>query len=240
VSHRRGRIPAGAACPAALKAGGQSPEAQMNRRVSFADFVLDRDTRELRRGAAAVPLSPKAFRLLEILVEYQPKAIDKAALQHLLWPNTFVVEKNLANLVADIREALGESAEHPRFVRTVPTFGYAFLDLTANVAAERAGSALPPVPQFRVTGWAAGLRWVMGTRCRTRLRRRAVHRLPQRVPTARADQSVRFTRDARGPGQQERHAHWQSPHRRTDPAGRRRCDQRWCDQINVQGDSRPG
>jgi DNA-binding winged helix-turn-helix (wHTH) protein len=127
----------------------------MNRRVSFADFVLDRDTRELRRGAAVVPLSPKAFRLLEILVEHQPKAIAKEALQHLLWPNTFVVEKNLANLVADIREALGESAEHPRFVRTVPKFGYAFLDLTANVAAERAGSALPPVPQFRVT-WVGG------------------------------------------------------------------------------------
>ena len=127
----------------------------MSRRVSFADFVLDRDTRELRRAGAVVPLSPKAFRLLEVLVEHQPKAMAKGALQDILWPNSFVVEKNLANLVAEIREALGDSAEHPRFVRTVPRFGYAFLDLRADEPAEHASSALPPVPQFRVT-WVGG------------------------------------------------------------------------------------
>jgi hypothetical protein len=64
------------------------------------------------------------------------------------------VEKNIANLVAEIREALGDSAEHPRFVRTVPRFGYAFLD--APVARARgAPAAVPPVPQCRLT-WEEG------------------------------------------------------------------------------------
>ena len=127
----------------------------MSRQFSFGDFVLDRDTRELRRKRAVVALSPKAFQLLEILIEQQPKAMAKGALQDLLWPNTFVVEKNLANLVAEIREALGESAEHPRFVRTVPRFGYAFRDAAANTPEDAAAGAFASIPQCRVT-WAGG------------------------------------------------------------------------------------
>jgi DNA-binding winged helix-turn-helix (wHTH) protein len=127
----------------------------MSRRFSFGEFVLDSDTREVRRGGHAVSLSPKAFQLLEILIENQPKAMAKGALQDLLWPNTFVVEKNLANLVAEIREALGDSAEHPRFVRTVHRFGYAFQAVPATTAEEGAGALPGPVPQCRIT-WAGG------------------------------------------------------------------------------------
>jgi DNA-binding winged helix-turn-helix (wHTH) protein len=95
-------------------------------RVSFGEFVLDRDTRELCRGGAAIALSPKAYQLLEILVANRPKALSKIALQERLWADTFVVEKNLVNLVAEIRQALGDDATHSRFVRTIHRFGYAF------------------------------------------------------------------------------------------------------------------
>jgi FHA domain-containing protein len=56
--------------------------------------------------------------------------LSKVALQEHLWPDTFVVEKNLVNLVAEIREALGEHSAHPRFIRTVHRFGYAFREET--------------------------------------------------------------------------------------------------------------
>ena len=95
-------------------------------RVSFGDFVLDLDSRELLRGRHAVPLAPKAYQLLEILVTNRPKALSKIALQERLWPDTFVVEKNLVNLIAEIRQSLGDDPAHPRFVRTVHRFGYAF------------------------------------------------------------------------------------------------------------------
>ena len=98
----------------------------MNDRVLFGDFVLDLDARELRRRERPVPLSPKAFQLLEILVGSRPKALSKIELQERLWPDTFVVEKNLVNLVAEIREALGDHSTPPRFIRTVHRFGYAF------------------------------------------------------------------------------------------------------------------
>ena len=98
--------------------------------VSFGEFVLDLDSRELRRGAEPVRLSPKAFQLFEILVTNRPKALSKADLQDRLWPDTFVVEKNLANLVGEIRQALGESPSASGFIRTVPRYGYAFQETT--------------------------------------------------------------------------------------------------------------
>lgn len=127
----------------------------MRRRFHFGGFVLDADTRELRRGAEAVPMSPKAFRLLEILIEHQPKAVSKEVLQDLLWPDTFVVEKNVANLVAEVRDALGDAAGHPRFVRTVPRFGYAFMGTPADTAGDGHASTAEPLVRCRLT-WAGG------------------------------------------------------------------------------------
>lgn len=94
--------------------------------LRFSDFVLDTDTRELLRESRPVHLSPKAFQLLELLVEKRPTAISKDTLYRLLWPNTFVVEANLSNLVGEVRAALGDNPRRPKFVRTVHGFGYAF------------------------------------------------------------------------------------------------------------------
>jgi hypothetical protein len=61
-----------------------------------------------------------------------------------LWPDTFVSEANLPNLVAELREALSDDAHAPRVIRTVPRFGYAF---RADTSAESAGS---PGRSFRL------------------------------------------------------------------------------------------
>ncbi len=122
--------------------------------VLFGDFVLDLDARELRRGGEPVLLSPKAFQLLEVLAGNSPKALSKAALQEHLWPNTFVVEKNLVNLIAEIREALGDDAVQPRFVRTIQRFGYAFRGNTEKPRARRESMRAPDV-RFRLV-WAGG------------------------------------------------------------------------------------
>ena len=101
-------------------------------RWTFGDFVLNLDTHELVRAGTPVPLSPKAFQLLDILVENHPKALSKTELQARLWPGTYVVEKNLTNLVSEIRAALGDDPVHPRFIRTVHRFGYAFREAAAT------------------------------------------------------------------------------------------------------------
>src|SRR4029450_2462511 len=96
-------------------------------RVAFGDCVFDSGTREVFRNRRSVSLSPKAFRLLEILIGERPRAPSKENLHELLWPGVFVADANPLNLVADLRAALGDDAKTPSLVRTVPRFGYAFL-----------------------------------------------------------------------------------------------------------------
>ena len=84
-------------------------------RTDFGDFVLDPDRRQLLRRGEEVHLSPKAFELLKLLVDRRPKALSKNGLHEHLWPATFVSETNLASLIAEIREALGDDARRPRY-----------------------------------------------------------------------------------------------------------------------------
>jgi DNA-binding winged helix-turn-helix (wHTH) protein len=107
--------------------------------VAFGDCVFDPDTREVFRNGQPVSLSPKAFRLLEILIEERPRALSKERLHELLWPGVFVADANLVNLVADLRAALGDDAKNPSLVRTVPRFGYAFLPEVRETGNEKDG-----------------------------------------------------------------------------------------------------
>jgi DNA-binding winged helix-turn-helix (wHTH) protein len=106
-------------------------------RLRFADFDFDPDTREVFRDGRPVHVSPKAFALLAALIERRPKALSKDDLHRLLWPDTFVSDANLPNLVAELRESLGDDAHEPRIIRTVPRFGYAFAAETASESARR-------------------------------------------------------------------------------------------------------
>jgi DNA-binding winged helix-turn-helix (wHTH) protein len=95
-------------------------------RIRFSPFTLDLDTRQLTRENCEIHLAPKAFELLAALVLDRPKVLSKAALQERLWPDTFVAEANLSNLVAEIREALEDRGRTPIWIRTAHGFGYAF------------------------------------------------------------------------------------------------------------------
>jgi DNA-binding winged helix-turn-helix (wHTH) protein len=107
-------------------------------RLAFGECVFDSDTRELTRGGGTVHVSPKAFRLLELLLKGRPRALSKSELKDAIWPGTFVLETNLANLAAELRAALGERGRRSRFIRTVHGFGYAF-----------SGEAVPEDPEDR-------------------------------------------------------------------------------------------
>jgi DNA-binding winged helix-turn-helix (wHTH) protein len=105
--------------------------------ICFGPFTLDFDTRQLTRDGKEVHLSPKAFELLAALAEARPKALSKTVLQQRLWPDTFVAEANLSNLVAEIREALGDAPREPTYIRTAHRFGYAFCGEATSRRAER-------------------------------------------------------------------------------------------------------
>jgi DNA-binding winged helix-turn-helix (wHTH) protein len=109
-------------------------------RLRFGDCLVDLGTREVFRGGQAVTLSPKAFQFLDLLASRRPNAVSKEDLHRGLWPDTFVADGNLANLVNEVRTALGDDAREPRIIRTVPRFGYAF---QASAEAESGGGAAP-------------------------------------------------------------------------------------------------
>src|SRR6266540_6209570 len=97
-------------------------------RLAFAGFVFDSGTRQVTgRSGGVLAISPKAFQLLEALVAVHPKAVSKEDLHALLWPNTFVEDANLPNLVAELRARLCDDAKNPHIIRTVQRFGYAFV-----------------------------------------------------------------------------------------------------------------
>lgn len=111
-------------------------------RLGVGDWVFDSDSREVVRNGRTVPLSPKAFDLLELLIRRRPKAVARTEIHEHLWPGTFVSAANLANLVMELRAALGDDARKPRILRTVPRFGYAFF-AEAAASPDHSGASRP-------------------------------------------------------------------------------------------------
>ena len=93
----------------------------------FGDVTVDVRTRRMLRHRQELHLSPKAFDLLVLLIENRARAMSKAELQQNLWPTTYVLETNLASLIAEIRRAVDDPADDPVYIRTVHRFGYWFI-----------------------------------------------------------------------------------------------------------------
>ncbi len=117
--------------------------------LAFGDCLLDLDTRRLLRGGRPVHLQPKAYRLLEFLIQQRPRVVTKQELDELLWPKAYVARSSLGRLVAELRKAVGDRARVPRVVRTVHTVGYAFC---ADVSSRGSGGRRAPVITLRFAG----------------------------------------------------------------------------------------
>jgi DNA-binding winged helix-turn-helix (wHTH) protein len=118
--------------------------------VGFGPFVLDSDTRQLRREGREVHLTPKAWELLELLVRSRPRAVSKTAIRRRLWPDAHVGAGSLTVLMAELRTGLGDDARHPTWIRTVFRYGYAFAGEAADEAVGGPGPGAPssqPVPR---------------------------------------------------------------------------------------------
>jgi DNA-binding winged helix-turn-helix (wHTH) protein len=107
-------------------------------KARFAQFTIDSETRQLLGGGGEIHLSPKAFDLLCALIETGPKVVEKTDLHARIWPNTYVVDANLNILIGEIRRAIGDSAQDPKFIRTVHGVGYAFCGAAVQVPPSRA------------------------------------------------------------------------------------------------------
>ncbi|MGH9841676.1 MAG: winged helix-turn-helix domain-containing protein, partial [Blastocatellia bacterium] len=102
----------------------------------FGDFRLDVFKRLLLRKGEPVPLPPKVFDLLLILVEQPGQELKKDELMRRLWPDSFVEESNLTQYVFLLRKALGQSRGENRLIVTIPGRGYRFVEVVKPVGAE--------------------------------------------------------------------------------------------------------
>jgi DNA-binding winged helix-turn-helix (wHTH) protein/TolB-like protein len=112
----------------------------------FGPFVLDPAERRLTRDGAPVPLTPKVFDLLALLVERRGRLLDKDVLLKALWPDSFVEEGNLTVNVSSLRRALGEPASGGEFIETVPRRGYRFVGAVTERRAEDFSPPALPAP----------------------------------------------------------------------------------------------
>jgi Tol biopolymer transport system component/DNA-binding winged helix-turn-helix (wHTH) protein len=119
------------------------------RLVRFESFEVDVRAGELRKAGVRLRLTGQPFQVLAILLEHPGDVVTRDELQNRLWPDTFVdVEHNLNTAINKIREVLGDSAESPRFVETLPRRGYRFVApvedaKTAVESAQGTGSRAP-------------------------------------------------------------------------------------------------
>jgi DNA-binding winged helix-turn-helix (wHTH) protein len=131
--------------------------------VRFGVFEVDRKSGELRKRGVRVKLQDLPFRFLSSLLETPGEIVPREELIGKLWPNgTFVDhEQSLGSAVYAIRQALGDSADNPRFVETIPRRGYRFIptDLVqgsgVNGAAHNGAPGAPvrhdPLARYKVT-----------------------------------------------------------------------------------------
>jgi DNA-binding winged helix-turn-helix (wHTH) protein len=95
-------------------------------RLKFEDCVLDLRARQLERGDRAVPLEPKMYALLEVLITRRPAVVSNKELDELLWPQVYVARTSLTRLVSELRGVLGDRPRDSQMIRTVYKTGYAF------------------------------------------------------------------------------------------------------------------
>jgi TolB-like protein/DNA-binding winged helix-turn-helix (wHTH) protein/Tfp pilus assembly protein PilF len=99
------------------------------RRFQFGVFEVDISTSEVRKHGSRVKMQDKPFQLLVLLLEHAGRVATREELRRGLWPaDTFVnFDANLKTTVNKLRQVLGDSAESPIFIETIPRQGYRFL-----------------------------------------------------------------------------------------------------------------
>lgn len=93
----------------------------------FGSFSIDLHSRILLREGRIVPLTPKAFETLLVLVEHRGDVVSRRELIDAVWPDTHVVEGTLNSNIFSLRRVLGESDDIECFISTVPRRGYRFV-----------------------------------------------------------------------------------------------------------------
>jgi len=142
--------------------------ASANQRVKelyeFGPFRVDPEKETLLRSGEPVPLTPKTFQILLVLVRNHQVVVTKDDLMKTVWPDTFVEEANLSRNIFLLRKALGETPKDHQYIVTIPGRGYRFAedvqlipDRELNVLAASHSRIEVQVEETRAWGWISAV-----------------------------------------------------------------------------------
>jgi len=119
-------------------------------KLRFGNFEVDLSCRELRKHGLRIRLAEKPFRILEMLLERPGQVVTRLALRERLWPDTHVgYDHSLNTAVNTLRELLGDTAQNPRYIETLPRLGYRFVStVTRTDSPENGGKRTLAVLPF--------------------------------------------------------------------------------------------
>jgi len=123
----------------------------VNTSYEFGPFLVDERERRLLRGGEVVPLRPRVFDVLLVLVQNSGRFLSKDEVMKLVWPDNAVEEGNLARNISTLRNALGEKPRESQYIETVPWRGYRFV---AEVKKVQADQARPSIDSIAVLPFA--------------------------------------------------------------------------------------
>src|SRR5258707_6345021 len=142
----------------------------------FGVFEVDERAAELRKRGVRIKLQEQPFRILCLLLDHSGQVVSRGELRQKLWPDhTYVdFDRSLNKAMTKLRSALGDSAESPRYIETVPRHGYRFLAevriphgaVVTTLAhkgngtrgADAGSDEIPRLPVEMVSGWRGNLR----------------------------------------------------------------------------------
>lgn len=124
----------------------------------FGPFRLDVRARRLLRDGEPLPLTPKDFETLVLLVTNRQRVVTKAELMTRLWPESFVEEANLTQHIFTLRKALGDQSDGRPYIDNIPRLGYRFAADVRGATPDDESPALtassaPPGPSYTATRW---------------------------------------------------------------------------------------
>jgi DNA-binding winged helix-turn-helix (wHTH) protein/Tol biopolymer transport system component len=118
---------------------------------AFGPFLLNPSECLLMLDGKPVPLAPKAFEALIILIESAGHLVDKDELMKRLWPDSFVEETNVAKHVSLLRKALSEATNGREYIETIPKRGYRFVEEVREVSDVKVDSEPQSLPAVKQT-----------------------------------------------------------------------------------------
>jgi len=145
--------------------GSSSPKAQ---KIAFDNFEVDLRSGELRKNGTRIRLQAQPFQLLVLLLENAGELATREEICRELWPgDTFVdFEHSLPAAVNKIREALGDAADDPRYIETLPKRGYRFIgkikpEAPVVMTVAESQQTVGPEAVSAANGWSRG-KWALG------------------------------------------------------------------------------